>query len=76
VEEAKRQLKSREIQLKEGENNTEFFHEYASHRMIPNTIWEKNDQHGWLESSFEEIVEAGKCFYSNLFKKPTGFPIS
>jgi hypothetical protein len=61
LEEAKWHLKNREIWLKEGDNSTKCAPKYASHNKILNTIWEINDQHGWSISSFEEIVEAGKC---------------
>jgi hypothetical protein len=53
-------LKSRDIWLKEGHNNSKFFHKYASYRKIMNSILEIKDYLGSLVSSFEGIANAGK----------------
>lgn len=53
-------LKSRDIWLKEGHNNSKFFHKYASYRKIMNSILEIKDFLGRLVSSFEGIANTGK----------------
>lgn len=76
IEEAKWRLKSRVIWLKECDNNTKFFHKYASYRKNLNSIQEIKDQNGQKVSSFEEIAEAREGFFSSLFKEPEGCPIA
>ena len=44
-------LKSSEIQLTQGDNNTEFVHKYANYRRNLNTIWDLKDENGNVVSS-------------------------
>jgi hypothetical protein len=76
AEESKWRLKSRAIWIREGDNNTNFFHKFASYRRIVNSIWEIKNQNGHLVSSIEDIAEVGKGFFSNLFKELVGSSIS
>jgi hypothetical protein len=69
-EETKWCLKSRALWLKEGDGNTKFFHNYACQCKQANTIWEVKNSRGEMVSSFDEIVVAGKDFYSDLFRAP------
>jgi len=61
--------------LKEGDNNTKFFHNYACQCKQANTIWEVKNHRGEMVSSFDEVVVVGKDFYSDLFRAPLGCPI-
>ena len=55
-------LKSRAIWIKEGDNNTKFFHNFANHRRNQNTISTIKDMNGVMVSSFKEKAEAGERF--------------
>jgi len=61
--------------LKEGDNNTKFFHRYAQHRKARNTINDIKDINGVSVSSHEEMVDAGVDFFSSIFKEKSGYPI-
>ena len=65
-------LKRRAIWIKEGDNNTNFFHNFANKRRNQNTISTIKDMTGDMVSSFKEKAEAGEGFFKNLFKEPTG----
>jgi hypothetical protein len=66
---------SRALWLKEGDNNTKFFHHYANQRRNINSIWEIKNEEGNLVSSFQEKAEAGAKFFENLFSALVGCPI-
>ena len=52
-------LKSRAIWIKEGYNNTKFFHRHATHRKNINTISETKNSNGDIVYCFKEKAEAG-----------------
>ena len=45
-EEETRRLKSRALWLNKGDLNTRFFHQYANHQKIINSIWDLEDNVG------------------------------
>jgi len=44
--EATWRMKSRVLWLKNGDENTKYFHNYAKHRQNINTIWKLQDEEG------------------------------
>jgi hypothetical protein len=67
--------KSRVLWLKEGDNNTKFFHHYANQRRNINSIWEIKNEEDVLVSSFQDKSEARARYFENLFAAPEGCPI-
>ena len=65
-------IKSRAIWIKEGDNNTKFFHNFANKIRNQNTISTIKDMNGEMVISFKEKAEAGEGFFKNLFKEPAG----
>ena len=61
-EEEIQRLTSRAIWIKQGDNNTKFFHNFANHRRNQNTIATIKDMNGEMVSSFKEKAEAGEIF--------------
>jgi hypothetical protein len=62
--------KSRALWIKEGDNNTKFFHQFVNFRRNLNTIWEIKDEQGNVAASFEDKEKLGVNFFSNLFSAP------
>ena len=60
----------------EGDQNTKFFHRYASHRKSINTIHEVRSSQGTWAKTFEEKIKAVVEHFQELFKEPAGCPIS
>ena len=75
IEEKELRLKSRAIWLEAGDKNSNFFHNYETHRRNINTICEIKNQEGRLVRNFEEKADAGVSFFQNIFKEPEGCPI-
>lgn len=67
--------KSRATWLKEGDNNTDFFHHYASFRKKLNTIWEIQSSTGEVYRSFEDIANKGVKYFQKLYKEKEGCSI-
>ena len=65
-------IKSRAIWIKEGDNNTKFFHNSVNLRSNQNTISTVRDMSGVMVSSFKEKKEVGEWFFKNLFKESEG----
>jgi len=65
TEEQEWHQKIRATWIKEGDNNTKFFHNFTNFMKNLNSIW----------SSFTEKVKAGENYFKNLFFDPTGCPI-
>ena len=65
-------LKSRAIWIKEGDNNTKFFHNFPNHGRNLNTISTIKGMNGVMVSSFKEKTEAGESFLKILFKESEG----
>lgn len=61
-------LKSREIWLKVGDDNTRFFHNYAKGRKSANTIWHLKDEEGGEAKTFEALSALGVNHFHSLFK--------
>jgi len=55
VEEEMWRQKSRAIWLQQGDQNTIFFHQHASHRRNKNAIWEIKDGNGISHSGQEDL---------------------
>ena len=53
-------LKRHVIWIKEGDKNTNFFHNYAKHMKNINSIWEIKNSRGEMISSFEDIATGAK----------------
>jgi hypothetical protein len=68
-------LKRRAIWIQEGDNNTNFFHQYVNNCKNFNTIWEIQNHEGEVVRSFKEKVEAIVHHFKSLFKEPQGCPI-
>ena len=71
-EDATWRLRSRAIWIKQGDNNTIFFHHSTNHRKNINSIWEVHDPKGVVISSFKKKAEEGVRHFNNLFKDPQG----
>jgi hypothetical protein len=76
IKESNWRQKGRVVWIQEGDNNTKYFHIFASFRRETNSIWEIKDDQGKKVTSFEEIADEGKNHFSNLFKEPVGCPIA
>ena len=63
-------IKSRAIWIKEGDNNSKLFHNYANNRRNLNTISTIKNMNRVMVSSFNEKAEAGEELFKNLFKEP------
>jgi hypothetical protein len=75
-EEHEWRLKSRDLQLQAGDNNTKLFHHYCNNRRNVNTIWEVKDEKGSMVRLFQDKAEARARFFENLFLIPRrGCPI-
>eukprot|EP00253_Pinus_taeda_P028145 PITA_28145 len=61
-------LKSREIWLKAGDENTSFFHNYAKWRKSANTIWSLKAEDGREAKTFEALSSLGVKHFQSLFK--------
>ena len=71
-EEKKWRLKSRALSLAEGDQNTKFFHRYASQRKSINTIHEVKNTRGILAKTYEEKSKVVVEHFQELFKEPAG----
>ena len=60
------------IWIKEGDNNTKFFHRNATHRKNVNMISAIKDINGESVHSFKEKAEAGERYFKQLFTEPEG----
>ena len=58
--------KSRVLWLLCGDDNTPFFHKYATHRKNINSIWKIKDDSGNLVEGFEAIVESRIQHFESL----------
>ena len=61
--------KSRALWLLCGDDNTPFFHKYATHRKNLNSIWKIEDDNGNLVEVFEAIARAGVHHFESLFQE-------
>jgi len=68
-------LKSQAILIKEGDNNTKFFHDAAKYKNNINSIWEIQARDGTIVRSFDEKAYEAVQYFSSLFQEPLGFPI-
>jgi hypothetical protein len=62
------------VWIKEGDNNTKFFHQFSNYRRNINSIWDMKNEDAMNISSFKEKAEAGVSYFKNLFSKSTGCP--
>ena len=69
-EEHKWRLKSRAPWLEEGDQNTNYFHRYASQRNSINTIHEIRTNQGFWARTFPEKTQAIVEHFHGLFKEP------
>ena len=61
--------KSRVLWLLCGDDNTPFFHKYATYRKNINSIWKIKDDSGNLVERYEAIVEVGIQHFESLFQE-------
>ena len=69
-EEQKWRLKSIALWLEEGDQNTKYFHRYASQRNSINTIHEIRTNRGFWARTFPEKTQAIVEHFHELFKEP------
>jgi hypothetical protein len=67
-EEVKWKLKICALWLNEGDGNTKFFHKYANHGKVINTIWELNGSNGSNIRYFHDLSKDRVKYFENLFK--------
>lgn len=60
--------RSRALWLKDGDRNIPFFHKKASHRRQRNTIHKIKNHEGMWVSGDDEVVEAMREFFVELFE--------
>lgn len=72
IEEEHWRLKSRALWITMGDQNTRFFHKFASMRRRTNSIWDIEDSAGNSVSSQELIEKAVMGHFQKLFSKPRG----
>jgi len=65
-------IKSRDIWLTCGDENTKFFHTYSKGRKMTNTIWGLQHGDGKVVNSFEGLVSLGIAHFRDLFKTRGG----
>jgi hypothetical protein len=63
------------VWIKEGDNNTKFFHQFTNLCKNMNTIWEIRVVDGSMVCSFKDKVEEGVHHFKTLFQEPSGCPI-
>jgi len=68
-------LKRHVIWIKEGDQNTNFFHNYAKHMKNINSIWEIKIGDGTTMRSFKEKYHEAIRYFSSLFQESVGCPI-
>eukprot|EP00253_Pinus_taeda_P029779 PITA_29779 len=68
--EANWRFRSRATWLKEGYDNTKFFHKHANGKKAINTIWELKDLEGTSVHSFRELVALACSHFQNIYKSP------
>ena len=68
-------LKTKALWIAEGDNNTELFHRFDSHRINVKTIIDIQNDQGICVSSFRDKCEACVSYIQNLFTELEGYPI-
>jgi exonuclease III len=63
-------LRSRAIWIKSGDNNTKFFHNYASHSRIRKHVWEITDENGYTITEQGAIKEKAVYYFKFFYKAP------
>jgi hypothetical protein len=63
-------LRSRAIWLESGDNNTKFFHNYASHSRIRKHVWEITDGNGIKISEQGALKEEAVHYISKISTRP------
>ena len=69
AQEQEARQKSRAIWLLCGDDNTPFFHKFATNRKNINSIWKIANDDGNIVEGFEDIAEAGVHHFESLFKE-------
>ncbi|XP_042980012.1 uncharacterized protein LOC122310200 [Carya illinoinensis] len=67
IEEIKWRQRAKQRWLQEGDRNTKYFHQCASHRRLINTIKKVANEKGVTANNQEEVSLAFQDFYRNLF---------
>ena len=62
-------LKSRATWINLRDNNTRFFHSFASYRRNMNLIWELTDDNGSIVKGQEELQRLEKSHFEKILKK-------
>jgi hypothetical protein len=69
-EEARWRLKSRALWIKSGDNNTKYFHHFASYRRNNFFLWEIKDDQGNVHQGHEALKGEAKRFFSSFYQEP------
>jgi hypothetical protein len=63
-------LRSRAIWLASGDNNSIFFHKYATYNRTRKHIWEISDSAGIKVTEQEDLKVVATQYFKNLYKEP------
>eukprot|EP00253_Pinus_taeda_P026585 PITA_26585 len=69
-------LRSRATWLKDGDENTRFFHNYAKGRKVKNTIWSLPTPDEDVADTFPKLSQMGSSHFRNLYKQPQATSIA
>lgn len=67
--------RSRAIWLHSGDQNTKFFHNYASFRRNSKFLWELKDEEGQTHSGQENLKKSSFHHFKDFYKDRTGPPV-
>jgi hypothetical protein len=68
-------LKSRALWISSGDNNSRFFHRFASHRRNKKLIWEIEAENGSTVHRLDDIKQEAHNYYNFFFKEDHNFSI-
>lgn len=63
-------MRSRAIWLKEGDDNTKFYHKFSNGHKAINIIWQLADEQGELVNTFPHLVATATTHFRNIYKSP------
>jgi hypothetical protein len=64
--------RSRAIWLLSGDQNTKFFHNFASYRRNSKFVWELQDDEGQVHSGQENLKKVAYKHFKDFYKDPMG----
>eukprot|EP00253_Pinus_taeda_P033720 PITA_33720 len=72
LREESHRLRIRAIWLKDGDENSKFFQNYAKGRKVSNTIWNLPLPEGGLADSFNKLSQLSTNHFRSIYKSPPG----